>query len=64
MKNRRLLLTLVTLLLVLALPVAAFASQDDSDAKLRYVTDAAKIMTSEQDAALEARAKEISQEYE
>ena len=64
MKNRRLLLTLVTLLLVLALPMAAFAAQDDSDAKLRYVTDAAKLMTAEQDAALEARAKEISQEYE
>lgn len=63
MKTRRLLPLLLTLLLLVTLPLAVFAAEDDSDAKLRYMTDAANLLTSDQDAALEARAQEISQEY-
>lgn len=64
MKTRRFLLWILALVLLLTVPMAAFAAADDSDAKLRYVTDASNLLTEEQEAALEARAQEISQEYE
>ncbi len=64
MKTRRFLLWILALVLLLTVPMAAFAAADDSDAQLRYVTDASNLLTEEQEAALEARAQEISQEYE
>ena len=64
MKTKRFLLLTLALVLLLTVPMAAFASTDDSDAQLRYVTDASNLLTEEQEAALEIRAQEISQEYE
>lgn len=63
MKKRRLLPLLLAALLLLTVPMVAFAAADDSDSKLRYMTDAANLLTDDQDRALESRAQEISQEY-
>ena len=54
----------LAVMLLLLLPVTALAAQDDSDARLAYVTDAANLLTDDQQMALEARAEELSKAYE
>ena len=60
MKQRRFLSILLGILLLVSVTMAV---SGESGGKLPYVTDAANLLTDEQQMALEARAEEISQTY-
>lgn len=62
-KLRKASLILLTVLLVFALSVTAFAAGEGTSAQLDYVTDAAGLLTSGQKAELEAKAAEISRRF-
>lgn len=64
MKRKRILGIALAAVLLLLLPIQALATQDDSAAQLAYVTDAANLLTDDQQMALEARAEELSRKYE
>ncbi len=64
MKTKRVFGLALAVMLLLLLPVTALAAQDDSDARLAYVTDAANLLTDDQQMALETRAEELSKAYE
>ena len=61
MKHRRFLLLLLAALLVLSLAISVSA---ETQPELDHVTDAAGLLTYDQNAALEARAEEISDTYQ
>lgn len=62
MKHRRFALLLLTAMLLLSLTVTV--SAEGSQPELNHVTDAAGLLTYDQNAALEARAEEISNTYQ
>lgn len=63
MKTRRFVVCLLAVLVLVSLSVTAFAAQGDSNAKLAYVTDSCGLLTQDQTAALENRAKDISARF-